>query len=59
MDRKQARMKESGQDSSKGERKLTGSKQGGKKVDRLQARVKESGQEASKVERKWTGCKQG
>ena len=52
MNRKQARVKESEQEESKGERKWTGSKQGGKKVNRKQARGKESEQEASKGERK-------
>ena len=40
------------QEAIKGERKLTGSKQGGKKVSRKQARMKEREQEASKGERK-------
>ena len=58
MNRKQARVKESEPEASKG-----------KEIDRKQARVKESeleaskdkeiGQEASKGERKWTGSKQG
>ena len=52
MNMKQASWKESEQEASKGERKLTGSKQGGKKVNRKQARGKESEQEASKGERK-------